>query len=193
MDILEMSYCQRKIIVDKLKKEYPKGTRVELVDMNDHYSTIAKGTKGTVGLIDDIGTIFVKWDNGSNLGVAYGKDKIKKVYSNNSIILAFILTMPNVGSWNGKWNAEGRLHAIVINYTKIYGKSKEAKQKAETILNEGSFYYNFGDGWGACISVKRVTASEAANIRKKSAGFGGYDWMVDSILRYGTIDRNSRI
>lgn len=28
-------------------------------------------------------------------------------------MIAFILTMPNIGSWNGRWSGENDLHAIV--------------------------------------------------------------------------------
>ena len=66
-------------VVERIGKEYPKGTRVELVEMNDPYTRIPPGTKGTVSCVDDIGTIFVDWDTGSGLGVAYGVDIIRKV------------------------------------------------------------------------------------------------------------------
>ena len=103
------------------------------------------------------------------------------------MLLAFILTMPNVGSWNGKWTGEKDLHARVINFTQKYGTSKAAKDKLESILKEKSYYYNFGDGWGADVEVKKVDVSAAAKIRAKSKGFCGYDWMIDSILQYGEI------
>ena len=35
-------------IVEKVKKEYPSGTRVELVSMNDPYRDMPIGTRGTV-------------------------------------------------------------------------------------------------------------------------------------------------
>ena len=35
--------------------------------------------RGTVSMVDDIGTVFVNWDCGSGLGVAYGEDSIRKV------------------------------------------------------------------------------------------------------------------
>ena len=38
------------------------------------------GTKGTVVAVDDIGTIHVKWDNGSSLGIVLGEDLCRKVY-----------------------------------------------------------------------------------------------------------------
>lgn len=66
-------------IAQRLKEEYPKGTRVELISMDDPYTDIPKGTKGTVVNVDDMATIHVNWDTGSSLGVAYGEDKIKKI------------------------------------------------------------------------------------------------------------------
>lgn len=66
-------------IVERLREEYPEGTRVELVRMNDMYSRLSSGDKGTVRCVDDAGTIFVRWDNGSGLGIAYGEDECRKL------------------------------------------------------------------------------------------------------------------
>lgn len=65
--------------VERLKKQYPKGCRVELIEMDDPYSRLKPGELGTVEHVDDIGTVFVNWDSGSSLGVAYGVDRIKKL------------------------------------------------------------------------------------------------------------------
>ena len=65
--------------VKRIKAEYPEGTRVELVHMDDPYTKIPEGTKGTVLVVDDTGTIHVKWDNGSSLGIVYGEDSCKKI------------------------------------------------------------------------------------------------------------------
>ena len=67
-----------KEIVEKLKKEFPKGTRVQLVEMDDIQAPPI-GTKGTVIGIDDIGSIMVAWDNGSSLNVVYDVDKCIKI------------------------------------------------------------------------------------------------------------------
>ncbi len=69
----------RKETVDRIKKEYPAGTRVELISMNDPYAHIPEGTKGTVSCVDDTGTIHVNWDNGSGLGIVYGEDSCRKI------------------------------------------------------------------------------------------------------------------
>jgi len=74
-----MNKFPSKETVERLRKQYPAGTRVELVRMNDQYSKLRPGDKGTVDFVDDTGTIFCTWDRGSSLGVAYGEDLVKKL------------------------------------------------------------------------------------------------------------------
>ena len=64
-------------VVERLKKQYPAGCRVELLHMDDS-QTPPVGTKGTVIGVDDIGRIMVRWDNGSGLSVAYGEDSCRR-------------------------------------------------------------------------------------------------------------------
>lgn len=66
-----MSYAgfPSKAVVESVRKRYPEGSRVELISMNDPYSKLKTGDKGTVLHVDDIGTVHVKWDNGLNLGL----------------------------------------------------------------------------------------------------------------------------
>ena len=66
-------------VVERLQREYPPGTRVELIEMNDPYTKLSPGELGTVVAVDSIGTIHVDWDCGSSLGVAYGEDRCRKV------------------------------------------------------------------------------------------------------------------
>ena len=65
--------------VERLRQQYPKGTRVELISMNDPYTKLKPGDRGTVSCVDSIGTVFVNWDCSSGLGVAYGEDHIRKI------------------------------------------------------------------------------------------------------------------
>ena len=64
--------------VERLRRQYPEGTRVELVRMNDPQAPLI-GTRGTVRGVDDIGSVMVAWDNGSGLSVAYGADVCRVV------------------------------------------------------------------------------------------------------------------
>jgi hypothetical protein len=50
------------------------GKRVRLVRTTDPYTNLKSGDEGVVDHIDDIGTVFVKWDNGSGLGLVQGED-----------------------------------------------------------------------------------------------------------------------
>ena len=61
-----------------LREQFLPGTRIELVRMDDCYAPPI-GTKGTVTGVDDIGSIMVRWDNGSSLSLAYGVDICRKV------------------------------------------------------------------------------------------------------------------
>ena len=66
--------------LERLRKEYPTGCRVELTKMNDPYRTdLVPGCKGTVTGVDDAGSIHVRWDIGSSLAVVYGEDACKKL------------------------------------------------------------------------------------------------------------------
>lgn len=95
---------------------------------------------------------------------------------------AFILTMPNVGSWNGKWSAADKVHAIVQS-----SSSRKWVERRESLI--GDYFHNWGDGWGANLEVKEVDALEAKRLRKVSAGFCGYDWMVENIVSFGATAR----
>lgn len=56
-----------------LRKQYPVGTRIELLRMDDVQAPPV-GTKGSVWGVDDTGSIMVHWDNGSSLNVIFGVD-----------------------------------------------------------------------------------------------------------------------
>lgn len=64
--------------IKRIKECYPKGTEIELISMND-FQAIPSGTHGIVDFVDDIGTIFVNWDNGSTLGLVIGEDRFKVI------------------------------------------------------------------------------------------------------------------
>lgn len=67
--------------IEILKALYPAGTRIQLFSMEDPYSDFPAGIKGTVVLVDDMGTIHMKWDNGRTLGIIPGVDSFRKISS----------------------------------------------------------------------------------------------------------------
>lgn len=71
-----MKFGVSKEVLEQLKQQYPKGTRVELLKMDDPQAPPI-GTRGTVRGVDDTGSIMVRWDTGSGLSVVYGEDACK--------------------------------------------------------------------------------------------------------------------
>lgn len=71
-------------IVEMVKRQYPVGTRVELMKMDDVQAPPV-GTKGTVRGVDDIASLLVNWDNGSSLNVIYKVDQVKRLEMNTRI------------------------------------------------------------------------------------------------------------
>ena len=64
--------------VERIRREYTAGARVELVRMEDVQAPPV-GTKGTVLGVDDTGSLLMRWDTGSGLNVVYGEDIVKKL------------------------------------------------------------------------------------------------------------------
>lgn len=72
-----MTFPNREI-VKRVRRNYPAGTRVELVRMEDVQAPPV-GTLGTVEGVDDTGSLLVSWDTGSHLNVIYGEDIVRKI------------------------------------------------------------------------------------------------------------------
>jgi hypothetical protein len=93
----------------------------------------------------------------------------------------FTLTMPGRNTWNGKWSGDERNYTIVrslgpVALERVFGPPGKR--------DHASFGYSWPDGWHAQVEARIVAPRERP---RKSDGFCGYNWMVDSILRYGTI------
>ena len=62
--------------VKYIRQKYTQGMNIELIKMYD-FQAPPTGTKGTIDFVDDIGTIHIKWENGSSLGLVVGIDEFK--------------------------------------------------------------------------------------------------------------------
>ena len=112
-----------------------------------------------------------------------GKEyKLVPVKEEKKTMALFVLTMPGIGSWNGKWSGNGRYYAKT---RRVFYRNKNLCPN----LKEGRFSYRWDDGWCASIEVKYVTPSEAKKAEKQSNGFCGYEWMIDDLCKFGTINQ----
>ena len=114
-----------KEIVERIRREYPAGTRVELVQMDDAQAP-PMGTRGTVTGVDDTASVMVDWDNGSSLHVIYGEDVICKLPA------VTIVCYGKTDVWDSREEAEKFFLLAMANsegseqsrYTKIYTELK---------------------------------------------------------------------
>ena len=59
-----------------LRERYPRGTRVELLGMDDPQAP-PMGTMGEVMGVDDAGQLLVRWETGSSLSLIPGVDSFR--------------------------------------------------------------------------------------------------------------------
>lgn len=64
--------------VEEIKNTYKVGMRIKLIKMDDIQAPPV-GTFGTIIGVDDIGSILVRWDNGSCLHILIDKDDVEIV------------------------------------------------------------------------------------------------------------------
>ncbi len=62
--------------LQQLRALYTPGTWIKLIYMDDKQAP-KPGTFGIVKYVDDAGTIHMKWNNGSSLGLIVDKDKFE--------------------------------------------------------------------------------------------------------------------
>ncbi len=63
----------------RMKDNYPPGTRIMLLRMGDDQCPVEDNTRGTVRVVDATGTIHCDFDNGRSLGIVHGEDSFRKL------------------------------------------------------------------------------------------------------------------
>ena len=64
--------------VQRIKEQYPPGTRIRLNHMNDPQA-VPDGTEGEVQMVDDQGQLLMKWSNGRTLSLVPGEDSFSVI------------------------------------------------------------------------------------------------------------------
>lgn len=65
--------------VQRLRQKYPAGSKVELIRMDDPYTHLKYGDRGTVIGVDDMGQIMVNWDKGGKLSLIPEVDEFRRI------------------------------------------------------------------------------------------------------------------
>lgn len=63
----------------RMKDNYPPGTRIMLLQMGDDLRPVEPNTRGTVAVVDDMGTLHCIFDNGRQLGIVPGEDNFRRL------------------------------------------------------------------------------------------------------------------
>jgi hypothetical protein len=92
----------------------------------------------------------------------------------------FTLTMPGRSTWNGKWSGDERRHIRIRELDPLHYE----QLLVGIASGNDSWSYHWSDGWAANVAARILDAVEQV---PRGDGFCGYDWMIDSIIRYGKI------
>lgn len=85
--------------VERIREQYPAGTRVRLLSMDDPQAPPI-GTEGTVLGVDDAGHIMMSWDSGGSLNLVYGVDRFQTVPTMTDKVREQILAVRATGRTN---------------------------------------------------------------------------------------------
>lgn len=64
--------------LERIRREYPVGTIIELIEMRDKFAPHV-GTLGEVMGVDGAGDLLMRWSTGSRLKIILSEDRIRKV------------------------------------------------------------------------------------------------------------------
>ena len=135
--------------VESIRKNYPPGTRVMLNNMNDPYSPVEPGTRGTVRYVDDSGQLGVAWDNGRSLSLIPGEDSFRE------------LTQQEIAQEQGmKMGGDGAVSIRLISTEQL---RRMGDQEGLVLQGCGGDLQEWVDG------INEILAQEG--ILKKGAGF----------------------
>ena len=78
-----MMKIPNKAYLEQLRKQYPKGTKLQMITMRNEKYPVPSGTIGEVTHVDDIGNIHVRWQNGSSLAIIPEVDSFRVAWAEN--------------------------------------------------------------------------------------------------------------
>lgn len=165
---------KRTVEVERLSKQYPLGTRVCLISMDDPYTSLKQGDMGNITGIDDLGTLQMLWDNGSTLGLIPGVDRFEKQESRGEAV--FVRKAAGIQDLK-EAALSGEKAELFIIEKQLVLESEEYHAFSENLLSD---YYFISDnlelmrkdnkGIYHCLLIKEKGGSDG--ILSESDGYG---------------------
>ena len=88
---------------------------------------------------------------------------------------------PNLREELDRLEPKYQLIRQIIELRKVQNLSQE--ELAKRILNQEYYSYHWDDGWTVRVTINKVNGNESRRLNRKSLGFYGYDWMINSIIK----------
>lgn len=143
------------------------GTRLQLISMDDPYTKLEPGLKGTVDYIDDLDTIHMKWDNGATLGLIPNVDKYEVLTEDENRYRPFPEERDNeIGQRNNQLHQQAQQDEEVLDEEPEVEEEDpyEGKERRFRV----SFYMDIHVPMTANLEHDRqIGEQEASNILKK--------------------------
>lgn len=126
-----------KEIVEKVRAEYPIGTRVELLKMNDVQAPPV-GTKGTVRGVDDTASLLVDWDNGCGLNVIHCEDIVIKIQKYTAQIYTIYCIKDCVYYFSKLLDISSKKSEYVCTEREIHTITEDKNERKDIKTNRGN-------------------------------------------------------
>lgn len=126
-----MFYDEKRI--NMLRQRYPAGTRICLDSMENDPQPIPSGTMGTVVVVDDMGQLVMKWDNGRSLSLIPGEDDFHVIQPEKNLQMK--PDCPLIGANGNIFHLMG----IASRTLEESGMAEEAKEMCSKITQSGSY------------------------------------------------------
>ena len=157
-----------------LRERYPVGTRIVLTHMEDPYTKLTKGDRGTVTGIDDMGTLQMQWDAGSTLGLIPGEDRFEKELTSGKAV--FVRKAAGIADLKESVRKGGKSEPYIVE-KQVELESEEYQAFSANLLSDYDFISDNlevmrkdSKGVYHCLLIKEKGGS--VGILTESEGYG---------------------
>lgn len=119
-----------------MRKKYPPGTHIQLIEMNDPYAPVPPGTEGILDFIDDACQMHMKWDNGRTLALIPDEDRFSVILPPLQVFKLYMPLTVNARRHNKYGDLENDLVELDIHHVLSYEDKIAAELLREQLPEE---------------------------------------------------------